>query len=105
VFFFGRDPSRPALTLAKSRKQALSGSDLYGKVDATYPSGTVRSVCLMETQKVLCYVAMGIAALVCLIFLLDAGGGGGALWGSLGRQSIPLDVMFILGAHRPLARV
>jgi hypothetical protein len=46
----------------------------------------------METQKVLCYVAMGIAALVCLIFLLDA-----AL-GILGRQSIPLDVMFILGA-------
>ena len=46
----------------------------------------------METQKALCYIAMGVAALVCLIFLLDA-----AL-GILGRHSIMLDVMFILGA-------
>ncbi len=46
----------------------------------------------METEKVLCYVAMGVAGLVCLIFLLDA-----AL-GVLGRASIILDVMFILGA-------
>lgn len=46
----------------------------------------------METQKVLCYVAMGIAALICLIFLLDT------TLGILGRQSIPLDIMFILGA-------
>jgi arginine exporter protein ArgO len=46
----------------------------------------------METQKLLCYIAMGIAALVCLIFLADA-----AL-GILGRQSLVLDIMFILGA-------
>jgi arginine exporter protein ArgO len=46
----------------------------------------------METHKLLCYIAMGIAALVCLIFLADA-----AL-GILGRQSILLDVMFIIGA-------
>jgi hypothetical protein len=46
----------------------------------------------METQKLLCYIAMGIAALVCLIFLLDA-----AL-SILGRQSLILDIMFILGA-------
>ena len=46
----------------------------------------------METEKVLCYVAMGVAGLVCLIFLLDA-----AL-GVLGRASIALDIMFILGA-------
>lgn len=46
----------------------------------------------METQKLLCYIAMGIAALVCLIFLLDA-----AL-GILGRASLVLDIMFILGA-------
>jgi hypothetical protein len=46
----------------------------------------------METQKLLCYIAMGVAAVVCLIFILDAA------IGLLGRQSIPLDVMFIIGA-------
>lgn len=46
----------------------------------------------METEKVLCYVAMGVAGLVALIFLLDA-----AL-GLLGRVSIVLDVLFIIGA-------
>jgi arginine exporter protein ArgO len=46
----------------------------------------------METQKLLCYIAMGIAALVCLIFLADA-----AL-SILGRKSLVLDIMFILGA-------
>ncbi len=46
----------------------------------------------METQKVLCYVAMAVAALVFLVFVLDAA------IGILGRRSIPLDVMFILGA-------
>jgi hypothetical protein len=44
----------------------------------------------METSKVLCYVAMAVAGLVCLIFLLDA-----AL-GLLGRN-ILLDVLFIFG--------
>jgi uncharacterized membrane protein len=46
----------------------------------------------METEKVLCYVAMGVAGLVCLIFLLDA------TLGILGRASMVLDIMFILGA-------
>ena len=45
----------------------------------------------METQKVLCYVAMAIAAIVLLVFLLDAA------VGILGR-TIVLDIMFILGA-------
>jgi 4-amino-4-deoxy-L-arabinose transferase-like glycosyltransferase len=45
----------------------------------------------MDTPKVLCWIAMIIAGLVCLIFLLDA-----AL-GVLGRN-IVLDVLFILGA-------
>jgi hypothetical protein len=45
----------------------------------------------METPKVLCYVAMAVAGLIGLIFLLDA-----AL-GLLGRN-IVLDIMFILGA-------
>jgi hypothetical protein len=45
----------------------------------------------METPKVLCYVAMIVAGLVSLIFLLDAAAG------ILGRN-IVLDIMFILGA-------
>jgi hypothetical protein len=49
-----------------------------------------RSLRTMETQKVLCYVAMGVAGLVILIFLLDA------VAGVLGRN-IVLDVMFIIG--------
>jgi len=44
----------------------------------------------METPKVLCYAAMSIAGLVCLIFLLDA------TVGILGRN-ILLDVLFIIG--------
>jgi hypothetical protein len=44
----------------------------------------------METQKVLCYVAMIIAGLVCLIFLLDAS------LSVLGRNLV-LDILFIIG--------
>jgi threonine/homoserine/homoserine lactone efflux protein len=44
----------------------------------------------METQKVLCYIAMIVAGLVCLIFLLDAG------LSILGRNLF-LDILFILG--------
>jgi hypothetical protein len=46
----------------------------------------------METPKLLCYAAMIAAGLICLIFLLDA-----AL-GIFRRVSLPLDIMFILGA-------
>jgi hypothetical protein len=46
----------------------------------------------METEKLLCYGAMGTAGLVAVLFLLDI------LLGTLGGQSIVLDVMFILGA-------
>ncbi len=45
----------------------------------------------MEIDKVLTYVAMGVAGLVCLIFLLDLG------LAILGRN-ILLDVLFIIGA-------
>ena len=45
----------------------------------------------METQKVLCYTAMVVAGLVCLIFLLDA------TLKLIGRESLVLDIMFILG--------
>ena len=45
----------------------------------------------MEIQKVLCYLAMVISALVALIFILDAA------VGVLGRN-IVLDILFILGA-------
>ena len=44
----------------------------------------------MEIQKVLCYMAMIIAGLVCLIFLLDA------TLKVLGRNLV-LDILFILG--------
>jgi len=44
----------------------------------------------METQKVLCYAAMIVAGLVCLIYLLDA------TLGILGRNLV-LDILFILG--------
>jgi hypothetical protein len=46
----------------------------------------------METPKILSYVAMGLAGLICLIFLLDA-----AL-GIFNRVSLALDIMFILAA-------
>jgi hypothetical protein len=45
----------------------------------------------METEKVLTYAAMGVAGLVILIFLLDAG------LKILGRNSLVLDILFILG--------
>ena len=44
----------------------------------------------MELPKVLCFAAMIIAGLICLIFVLDAAAG------VLGRN-IALDVLFILG--------
>ena len=46
----------------------------------------------MESEKVLCYVSMGIAALVALLFTMDA------VIGLLGGQSLVLDITFILGA-------
>jgi uncharacterized membrane protein len=46
----------------------------------------------METEKVLCYVAMAVAGLVLLIFLADI-----ALK-VLGGASLVLDILFILGA-------
>ncbi|MHC5537316.1 hypothetical protein ACYOEI_03660 [Singulisphaera rosea] len=45
---------------------------------------------MMETQKVLCYTAMAIAGIVCLIFLLDA------TVKVLGGNLV-LDILFILG--------
>ncbi len=46
----------------------------------------------MELEKTLCYVAMGVAGLVSLLFLLDL------TIGLFGGQSKVLDIMFILGA-------
>lgn len=45
----------------------------------------------MEINKVLCYAAIVIAGLVTLIFLLDA------TLGVLGRISLVLDILFIIG--------
>lgn len=44
----------------------------------------------MELPKILCFAAMAVAGLVCLIFILDAAAG------VLGRN-IMLDILFILG--------
>ena len=46
----------------------------------------------MEMEKILCFVSMGVAGLVALIFLLDA------LIGLLGGQSMVMDILFVLGA-------
>jgi threonine/homoserine/homoserine lactone efflux protein len=46
----------------------------------------------MEIDKVITYSAIGVAAVVCLVFLLDLAAG------ILGRQSVAMDVLFILGA-------
>lgn len=46
----------------------------------------------METDKVITYGAIGVAGIVCLIFALDLA------FGIFGRNSIAMDVLFILGA-------
>ncbi len=46
----------------------------------------------METEKLLCYGAMGTAAFVAILFLMDI------VLGIFGGQSMVLDIMFILGA-------
>jgi hypothetical protein len=47
--------------------------------------------CEMETEKVITYSAIGVAAIVCLIFLLDLTAG------IFGRH-VAMDILFILGA-------
>lgn len=46
----------------------------------------------METDKVITYSAIGAAGLVCLIFLLDL------TTGILGRHSVAMDILFIMGS-------
>lgn len=46
----------------------------------------------METEKIITYSAIGVAGLVCLVFLLDLAAG------IFGRQSVAMDILFILGA-------
>ena len=46
----------------------------------------------METDKIITYSAIGVAGLVCLVFLLDLAAG------IFGRQSVAMDILFILGA-------
>jgi hypothetical protein len=45
----------------------------------------------METEKVITYSAIGVAGLVCLIFLLDLAFG-------IFHRNWGMDIMFILGA-------
>jgi len=46
----------------------------------------------METEKIITYSAIGVAGIVCLVFLLDLAAG------IFGRQSVAMDILFILGA-------
>jgi hypothetical protein len=46
----------------------------------------------METDKVITYSAIGVAGLVCLIFLLDLAAG------IFGGRNVAMDVLFILGS-------
>jgi hypothetical protein len=46
----------------------------------------------METEKILTLIAIVVAGILTLIFLLDL-----ALGLPFGRQSIPLDILFIAG--------
>jgi hypothetical protein len=45
----------------------------------------------METQKIITYSAIGVAGIVCLVFLLDLAAG---IFG----RNVAMDVMFILGS-------
>ena len=45
----------------------------------------------METQKIITYSAIGVAGIVCLVFLLDLAAG---IFG----RNIGMDIMFILGS-------
>ena len=44
----------------------------------------------MQTEKIITYSAMGVAGLICLLFLLDL------VAGIFGRNTV-MDVLFILG--------
>jgi threonine/homoserine/homoserine lactone efflux protein len=46
----------------------------------------------MEMEKVITYSAIGVAGIVCLVFLLDLTAG------IFGERHIAMDVLFILGA-------
>ena len=46
----------------------------------------------MEIDKVITYSAIGVAGIVCLVFLLDLTAG------IFGRQYVAMDILFILGA-------
>jgi hypothetical protein len=67
---------------------ALSGK--WGKlVSAGFASHAAESHA-MQTEKIITYSAMGVAGLICLLFLLDLAAG------VFGRN-IAMDILFILG--------
>ena len=45
----------------------------------------------METQKIITYSAIGVAGIVCLVFLLDLAAG---IFG----RNVAMDILFILGS-------
>ena len=48
----------------------------------------------METQKIITYSAIGVAGIVCLVFLLD-------LAFAIFHRNIAMDIMFIIGSGLP----
>jgi len=46
----------------------------------------------METEKLVTYSAIGVAGIVCLVFLLDLTAG------IFGGRHVAMDILFILGA-------
>jgi len=44
----------------------------------------------MQTEKIITYLAMGVASVICLLFLLDL------VAGIFGRNT-PMDILFIIG--------
>ncbi len=49
----------------------------------------------METQKIITYSAIGVAGIVCLVFLLDLAFG---IFNASGGRNYGMDILFILGS-------
>ncbi len=70
----------------------LIRSRICGKLIVADPLSQSAERCAMEMEKVITYSAIGVAGIVCLVFLLDLTAG------IFGERHIAMDVLFILGA-------
>src|SRR5438105_168563 len=75
----------------RPRAEFLLGPAICGKVISLDPFSPSAERHDMEIDKLITYSAIGVAGLVCLVFLLDLAAG------IFGRY-IVMDVLFILGA-------